>query len=114
MELWRETRTGKLLNIILSDIHCHIFITHVLSNLKHELPENKHNCLLTNTPVTLIISDRLMKMGLPYENFAPAQGYLKMSVGYVNFRNLSQSPPIHDPSHLPVYPCGSRPATTSR
>ncbi|BBD66375.1 hypothetical protein NIES4070_27400 [Nostoc commune HK-02] len=55
-----------------------------------------------------------MKMGLPYENFALAQGYLKMSVGYVNFRNLSQSPPIHDPSHLPVYPCGSRPATTSR
>ncbi len=55
-----------------------------------------------------------MKMGLPDENFALAQGYLKMSVGYVNFRNLSQSPPIHDPSHLPVYPCGSRPATTSR
>jgi hypothetical protein len=63
---------------------------------------------------TLIITDILMKMGLTYENFALAQGYLKMSVGYVNFRNLSQSPPIHDPSHLPVYPCGSRPATTSR
>jgi hypothetical protein len=74
----------------------------------------KHNYLLTKVVVTLIITDILMKMGLPDENFALAQGYLKMSVGYVNFRNLSQSPPIHDPSHLPVYPCGSRPATTSR
>lgn len=64
--------------------------------------------------VTLIITHRLIKIGLPDENFALAQGYLKMSIGYVNFRNLSQSPPIHDPSHLPVYPCGSRPATTSR
>lgn len=53
-------------------------------------------------------------MGLLCENFALAQGYLKMSIGYVNFRNLSQSPPIHDPSHSPVYPCGSRPATSSR
>lgn len=81
---------------------------------KPELSKIKHNCLLTNTLLTLSITYRLMKMGLPYENFALAQGYLKMSVGYVNFRNLSQSPPIHDPSHLPVYPCGSRPATTSR
>ncbi len=53
-----------------------------------------------------------MRMRLPYENFALAQGYLKMSVGYVNFRNLSQSPPIHDPSHLPVYPCRVRPSMT--
>ncbi len=53
-------------------------------------------------------------VGLLDENFALAQGYLKMSIGYVNFRNLSQSPPIHDPSHLPVYPCGSRLANTSR
>ncbi len=52
--------------------------------------------------------------GFADQNFAQAQGYLKMSKGYVNFRNLSQSPPIHDPSHLPVYPCGSRPANTSR
>lgn len=52
--------------------------------------------------------------GFPDQNFAQALRYLKMSIGYVNFRNLSQSPPIHDPSHLPVYPCGSRPANTSR
>lgn len=81
---------------------------------KPKLQKIKHNSLLTNTLLPLGITYRLMKMGLPDENFALAQGYLKMSVGYVNFRNLSQSPPIHDPSHLPVYPCGSRPATTSR
>jgi hypothetical protein len=68
--------------------------------------------LRMNTALKCI--SQLINLGFLHQNFALAQDYLKMSIRYVNFRNLSQSPPIHDLSHLSLYPCGSRPANTSR
>lgn len=52
--------------------------------------------------------------GIINENFSLALGYFKMIIGYVNFRNLSQSRPIYDPSHISICPCRSRPKDTSR